>query len=53
VGYASSSEPLVRFGLGSNRRVEKIEVRWPGGFKQELADVAADRVVDIVEDAKQ
>lgn len=53
VGYASSSEPLVRFGLGSNRRVEKIEVRWPGGFKQELADVAADRVVDIVEDAKR
>ena len=31
VGYASSSEPLVRFGLGANGRVSRIEVRWPGG----------------------
>ncbi len=50
VGYASSSEPLVRFGLGSERKAEKIEIRWPGGGKQQLTDVAADRVVEVIEE---
>jgi hypothetical protein len=41
---------LVRFGLGPNRAAEKIEIRWPGGGVQQLANVAADRIVDIIED---
>ncbi|MDE3167050.1 MAG: CRTAC1 family protein, partial [Acidobacteriota bacterium] len=49
VGYASSSEPLVRFGLGEAVRAARIEVRWPGGFTQELRDVSGDRVVEVVE----
>jgi hypothetical protein len=49
VGYASSSEPLVRFGLGMNRTVEKLEIRWPGGGTQQLKNVAADRVLEVVE----
>jgi hypothetical protein len=49
VGYASSSEPLVRFGLGENLEADRIEVRWPGGRTQELAHVAADRIVEVVE----
>ena len=36
VGYASSSEALVRFGLGSSQAVESIEVRWPGGQVQQV-----------------
>jgi len=49
VGYASSSEPLVRFGIGANRVAELVEIRWPGSPVQTLADVAADRIVEIVE----
>jgi len=49
VGYASSSEPLVRFGLGASRAVERIVVHWPGGRSQELTNVQADRVVEIEE----
>lgn len=51
VGFASSSEPLVRFGLGANRSVEKIEIRWPGGARQQVANVAGDRIVEIAEEA--
>jgi hypothetical protein len=47
VGYGSSSEPLVRFGLGVQSKVDRVEVVWPGGEKQELRDVAADRVIAI------
>ena len=46
VGYACSSEALVRFGLGSNRVAETIEIRWPGGDIQQLKNVSADRIVE-------
>jgi enediyne biosynthesis protein E4 len=49
VGYGSSSEPLVRFGLGANKRVDRIEIRWPSGIVQRLDDVAGDRLVEVVE----
>jgi hypothetical protein len=52
VGYACSSEALVRFGLGTNRVAERIEIRWPGGGVQQIANAAADRIVDIVEEVK-
>jgi hypothetical protein len=50
VGYGSSSEPLVRFGLGSHPGVRKLNIRWPGGGMQELADVKGDRVVKVEEE---
>jgi len=52
VGYASSSEPLVRFGLGANRVADTVEIRWPGGGTQKLANIAADRIVEVVEEAQ-
>jgi hypothetical protein len=52
VGYACSSEALVRFGLGSNRVAESIEIRWPGGGVQRISNVAAGRIVDVVEEVK-
>lgn len=52
VGYASSSEPLVRFGLGAAKGAEWVEIRWPGGRMQRLANVAGDRVVDVTEDMR-
>ena len=53
VGYASASEPVVRFGLGSNRAAEWVEVRWPGGGVQRIVNVAAGRIVEIVEEAER
>jgi enediyne biosynthesis protein E4 len=52
VGYASSSEPVVRFGLGKFDFAREIEVRWPGtGTAQKLAVVKADRLVTVQEDS--
>ncbi len=51
VGYASSSEAVVRFGLGASL-IESIEIRWPGGGMQKLNHVDADRIVEITEDVK-
>jgi len=49
VGYACSSEPLVRFGLGPHAKAERIEIRWPGGGVQELTNVAAGRILEVEE----
>jgi enediyne biosynthesis protein E4 len=53
VGYASSSDSRVHFGLGANAAAKEIEIAWPSGVKQVLQDVAADRVVTVSEPAKK
>jgi hypothetical protein len=49
VGYASSSDPRVHFGLGQNKRIRTIEIRWPSGITQTLRDVGADQVLVVKE----
>jgi len=49
VGYASSSEPVVRFGLGDETAADRVEIRWPSGRVQALENVAGDRVIEVTE----
>ena len=49
VGFASSSDSRVHFGLGPNRRIKEIEIRWPSGIKQVIAGGDVDRVLTIEE----
>ena len=49
VGYASSSEKAVHFGLGKDGRIKRIEIRWPSGAVQRLEDVAVDRYLQVRE----
>jgi enediyne biosynthesis protein E4 len=49
VGYASSSDPRVHFGLGTAATIKEIELRWPCGTKQILRNVKADQVLKVVE----
>jgi len=49
VGYASSSESLVRFGLGKATQVRQLRIVWPGGHVQTVRGVGVDRVVEIRE----
>ena len=52
VGYASSSDSRVHFGLGTSKRIKEIAIRWPSGVKQILQDVAGDRVLTIREPSR-
>ncbi len=49
VGYASSSAGPVHFGLGSDSKADSIEIHWPSGAVQKLADVLGDRVLKVRE----
>ena len=46
VGYASSSNYGVHFGLGTHEAIERVEISWPSGVKQVLENVAANQVAD-------
>ena len=52
VGYASSSELPVRFGLGEVTEVERVRIRWPSGRVQELDGVLVNRLVEVREPEK-
>jgi hypothetical protein len=47
--YASSSDARVHFGLGSASKVDKIEILWPSGFREEVTLPCIDCIVQITE----
>jgi len=47
--YGSSSDPRVHFGLGQSDKIDKIEIHWPSGLKQELTTPSVDRIFTVVE----
>ncbi|MGO9270433.1 MAG: CRTAC1 family protein [Terriglobia bacterium] len=49
VGYASSSDPRVHFGLGKDDMVKRLTIDWPSGIRQQLTDVRADQILKVVE----
>ena len=48
-GYSSQSWRTLHFGLGSSRRVDKIEISWPGGTRQVIEDIDANRLMTVEE----
>ncbi len=47
--FASSSDPRPHFGLGDATTVEKVEIRWPSGLKEQVTVPGVDRMVTVVE----
>lgn len=47
--YGSSSDQRVHFGLGGFSQVDKIEIHWPSGRKEELVVPSVDRIFSVVE----
>ncbi len=50
-GYLSSSEPVLHFGLGQVKRIDRLTIEWPSGHRQVLTDLATDRRYTITEPA--
>jgi hypothetical protein len=45
----SQNQQRIHFGLGSNPQVDKIEIHWPSGVVQNITNVSADQVLQVVE----
>jgi len=52
VGFASSGDPRVHFGLGPGRSVRSLEIEWPSGQRQRLENLDADRILTVEEPAR-
>jgi hypothetical protein len=48
-GYLSQDDPRVHFGLGAASKIDRLTVVWPGGTRQVLENLTADRVLAIEE----
>ena len=48
-GYLSQNELKLYFGLGDSTTIELIEIRWPGGGKQQVKNIAANQSIVITE----
>jgi enediyne biosynthesis protein E4 len=48
--YASSNDPRAHFGLGVDKIIGKIELRWPSGTVQQLHNIKADQVLTVQEE---
>ena len=51
VGFNSSSDKRMHFGLGNADVVREIELKWPSGTRQVLTNVKTDQVLTVKESA--
>jgi len=47
--FGSSSDQRLHFGLGPSTIVDKVEISWPDGTKQEVSVPGVDRIISIQE----
>lgn len=52
VGFISSSSKRVHFGLGSEKEVRSVEIKWPRGAVEQLTNIQADRLVNVHEQCR-
>ncbi|HEX8985877.1 MAG TPA: CRTAC1 family protein, partial [Bryobacteraceae bacterium] len=49
VGFMSSSDKRVHFGLGPETKASSVEIQWPRGTVQKLTNVRADQILAVRE----
>jgi hypothetical protein len=47
--YLSQNDLRLHFGLGTAKKIESVEIRWPNGKLETLENVAADAIYTVVE----
>jgi hypothetical protein len=52
-GYETTNERVLRFGLGRDVRVQKVQIEWPGGRVETIENVPVDVVLEVVEGQPQ
>jgi hypothetical protein len=47
--YNSTNDTRLHFGLGREATINKLEVLWPSGLRQEFSEIQADAIYEIKE----
>jgi enediyne biosynthesis protein E4 len=48
--YQSANDRRVHFGLGEDKVVPRIEIRWPSGRRQTLEDIPVNQILKVTEE---
>ncbi len=48
-GYMGAHDPRLHFGLGKRRSIESLEIDWPSGLVQKLANLPLNQIIAIKE----
>ncbi len=49
IGFMSSSDRRVHFGLGTEAEISHVEIRWPSGIVQRIERPAIDQILKVKE----
>ena len=49
-GYLSNSEPRIHIGLGNERIINKLEIKWPDGKKEVYKNIVSCQYITIVKE---
>jgi hypothetical protein len=47
--YLSQVEAVLTFGLGNVDRIDSLQVQWPDGSSQVVADITIDSLIEITQ----
>ena len=47
--YMSASDPRIHFGLGKRTKIESLQITWPSGQVDKLANVPIDTIIAVKE----
>jgi hypothetical protein len=51
MSYMAAQDPRIHFGLGQRKTVESLEIAWPSGAVDKLANVPIDQIITVKEGA--
>jgi hypothetical protein len=49
MSYMSAHDPRIHFGLGQRKTVESLEITWPSGIVDKLANVPINQIITVKE----
>ena len=49
MSYMSASDPRIHFGLGKRTKITSLEITWPSGQVDRLANVPVDQIITVKE----
>ena len=49
VGFMSSSDRRAHFGIGAEKKIDHVEIRWPSGILQRIDRPAVDQILKVDE----
>jgi len=51
MSYMSASDPRIHFGLGQRQTIQSLEITWPSGLVDKLANLPIDQIITVKEGA--